>query len=47
MTAPGMSYGWIGELLTFEMDADGKVAKVRTPNLYWLPVRQETRAAAR
>jgi Beta-lactamase len=45
MTAPGFSYGAIGELLTFEMDAAGKVAKVRTPNYYWLPVREETRAA--
>jgi hypothetical protein len=38
MVAPGVSYGAIGELLTFEMDAKGKVARVRTPNFYWLPI---------
>ena len=38
MVAPGFTYGPIGELLTFEMDGKGKVARVRTPNSYWLPI---------
>jgi len=38
MVAPGFSVGPIGELLTFEMDGKGKVARVRTPNSYWLPI---------
>jgi D-alanyl-D-alanine carboxypeptidase len=45
MVAPGVSYGAIGELLTFDLDAAGRVAKVRTPYYYWLPIREETRAA--
>ncbi len=38
MVAPGFSYADIGEILTFEMDATGKVARVRTPYFYWSPV---------
>jgi len=38
MVAPGFTYGPIGELLTFEMDGKGKVARVRTPSSYWLPI---------
>jgi D-alanyl-D-alanine carboxypeptidase len=32
----GPTYGAIGEVLTFELDASGKVTKVRTPNSYWV-----------
>ena len=38
MVAPGFSFGSIGEHLTFEMDANGKVARVRTPNSHFLPM---------
>jgi D-alanyl-D-alanine carboxypeptidase len=38
MVAPGPSFGPIGELLTFEMDANGKVARVRTANSHFLPI---------
>jgi hypothetical protein len=36
--APGFTYGPIGELITLEMDDKGKVARVCTPNFYWLPI---------
>ena len=38
MVAPGFSFGSIGELLTFEVDANGKVARVRTPSSHFVPV---------
>lgn len=38
MVASGFSYGEIGELLTFDIDAAGKVSRVRTPSFYWLPI---------
>jgi hypothetical protein len=38
MVATGFSYEPIGELLTFEMDAQNKVTRVRTPYFYWLPI---------
>jgi D-alanyl-D-alanine carboxypeptidase len=38
MVSPGMSYGPIGELLTFDVDGSGKVTRVRTPYSYWTPV---------
>lgn len=38
MIAPGFTTGPIGELLTFEMNASGKVVRVRTDNFYWRPV---------
>ena len=38
MVATGFSYEPIGELLTFEMDAKGKVTRVRTPYFCWLPM---------
>jgi hypothetical protein len=30
------SYGAIGELLTFETGADGRVTRMKTANSYWL-----------
>jgi D-alanyl-D-alanine carboxypeptidase len=36
MTAPSFSYGPIGELLTFEMGPDGRVTRMKTPNVYWV-----------
>jgi CubicO group peptidase (beta-lactamase class C family) len=45
MVAPGFSYGAIGELLTFKMNGAGKVARVSSPNFYWLPIGEDTRAA--
>ena len=36
MTAPSFSYGAIGELLTFEAGADGRVTRMMTANSYWL-----------
>jgi D-alanyl-D-alanine carboxypeptidase len=33
----GPTYGAIGEVIAFDVDASGKVTKVRTPNSYWLP----------
>jgi hypothetical protein len=44
MVSPGFTFGAVGELLTFEMDAAGKVVRVRTPYFYWLPIREDTRA---
>ncbi len=38
MVATGFSYEPIGELLTFEMDAQNRVTRVRTPYFYWLPI---------
>jgi hypothetical protein len=38
MVSPGFSAGPTGEVLTFEMDAGGKVTRVRAPNSYWLPM---------
>ena len=38
MVVPGFTYGPNGELLTFEMDGKGKVARVGTPYFYWLPI---------
>jgi hypothetical protein len=38
MDAAGFTSGTIGENLTFEMDANGKVTRVRTPDFYWLPM---------
>jgi D-alanyl-D-alanine carboxypeptidase len=38
IVAPGFSFGPIGELLTFEIDADGKVARIRLPNGHLLPI---------
>jgi D-alanyl-D-alanine carboxypeptidase len=38
VVAPGFSFGAIGELLTFEMDSSGKVARLRTPNSHFLPI---------
>jgi CubicO group peptidase (beta-lactamase class C family) len=38
MVATGFSYEPIGELLTFDVDAKGKVTRVRTPYFYWLPM---------
>lgn len=39
MVSPGMSYGPTGELLTFDMDAGGKVRRVETPYYYWVPAK--------
>ncbi|MEK7407939.1 MAG: serine hydrolase domain-containing protein [Acidobacteriota bacterium] len=36
MEAPSTSYAALGELLRFEVDAQGRVTKARTPNSYWL-----------
>jgi hypothetical protein len=36
MTAASCSYGAIGELLTFETGADGRVTRMKTANEYWL-----------
>ena len=33
----GFTSGPIGELLTFELDAGGRVRRVSTPNGYWVP----------
>lgn len=34
----GSTFGPIGEVMTFDVNASGQVTKVRTPNFYWLPL---------
>jgi CubicO group peptidase (beta-lactamase class C family) len=41
MKPAGVTFGAIGELLTFEMGGNGRVARVSTPNSYWMPKRKE------
>jgi hypothetical protein len=36
MTTTSFSYGAIGELLTFEVDQDGRVTRMKTANSYWV-----------
>jgi len=35
MSAPSLSYGAIGELLRFEVDAQGRAIRMSTPYWYW------------
>jgi D-alanyl-D-alanine carboxypeptidase len=40
-----VSFGAIGEVVTFEVNGSGQVTKVRTPNFYWLPKSEGTASA--
>ena len=37
--AVGLNWGAVGERLTFELDAAGRVARIRYSNFNWIPVR--------
>lgn len=37
MAPAGLTYAAIGEWLTFEVNDEGRVTRVKTPNSYWVP----------